>query len=170
MSAKPSPRLPLHTVEDMFDKLKFEETRLLESWSVYDSFNFIVTAHHLYYDWILCGKASTKEQTERAKGLPADAQTVFQAIIDISNGSKHWELDNKKSIDRQVVAEVTEPMCAGWDSYFLGDMVFFRFGAQFVSMAEISSLVMAYFEWVIFGEGKKTLDELSDALAAMKVP
>lgn len=56
MPAEPSPRLSLHTVEDMFDKLKLEEARLLESWSVYDSFNFIVTAHHLYYDSILCSQ------------------------------------------------------------------------------------------------------------------
>ena len=49
-------RLSQHTVEDVFDKPKFEEARLLESWSVYDSSNFIVTAHHLYYDSILCSQ------------------------------------------------------------------------------------------------------------------
>jgi hypothetical protein len=166
---KPSPRLPLNTVEEMFDKLKWENSRLRESWSVYDSFNFIVTAHHLYWDWIHEGQAANPEQVARAKTLPADAKVVFQAIIDVSNGSKHWKLDNPGSVRRQVISEVTAPTCAGWDSYFFGDMVYFRFGDHFVSMSEISALVMHYFEWVIHGSASKSLAELSEALAAMKV-
>lgn len=169
MVDKPSPRLPLNTVEEMFEKLKWEDKRLRATWSIYDSFNFIVTAHHLYWDWIHEGQAATLEQVARARALPADAKTVFQAIIDVSNGSKHWKLDNTGSIKRQVVSEVTAPVCAGWDSYFFGDMVHFRFGDHFVSMSEISALVMHYFEWVIQGSGDKSLTELSAALAAMKV-
>lgn len=67
MTQKPSPRLPLHTADDLFKKLRWEEERLEQSWSEYDSFNFIVTAHHLYFDWILKGNAATPEQVERAK-------------------------------------------------------------------------------------------------------
>lgn len=105
---------------------------------------------------------------ERARRLPADAKTVFQAVIDVSNGSQHWKLDNTGSIRRQVISEVTPPICAGWDSYFFGEMVHFRFGEHFVSMSEISALVMRYFEWVITGNGEKSLAELSASLAAMK--
>jgi len=170
MSTKPSPRLPLNTVEGMFEKLKWEESRLRESWNVYDSFNFIVTAHHLYWDWIHEGQASTAEQMARARGIPPDAKVLFQAVTDVSNGSKHWKLDNKGSQKRQVVEEVTDSICAGWDSYFFGDMIHFKFDGYFISMSELSSLVMHYLELIIHGIGQKTLDELSASLKAMKLP
>jgi len=169
MSTKPSPRLPLNTVEGMLEKLRWEESRLTESWNVYDSFNFIVTAHHLYWDWIHEGQASSAEQMARAKALPPDAKVLFQAVTDVSNGSKHWKLDNKGSQKRQVVEEVTDSICAGWDSYFFGDMIHFKFDGYFISMSELSSLVIHYFEWMIHGAGEKTLNELSASLKAMKV-
>lgn len=59
-------------------------------------------------------------------------------------------------------------MCAGWDSYFFGDMVHFEFGEYFVSISEISALVLGYFEWIIYGDGAKSVDELCAALSAMK--
>jgi len=166
MTSLPNPRLPLDTVEQMFEKLKWEEARLKESWSVYDSFNFLVTAHHLWCDWL--GHAGSTEQQARASGLPDDAKVVFQAVVDVSNGTKHWLMERPGSKKRQVVAEVTEPMCAGWDSYFFGDMVHFEFGEYFVSMSEISALVLGYFEWIIYGDGAKSVDELCAALSAMK--
>lgn len=167
MPTLPNPRLPLDTAEQMFDKLKWEEARLVESWSVYDSFNFVVTAHHLWFDWL--ANVGTPEQRDRAHALPADAKMVFQAAADVSNGTKHWRMDRPGSKKRQVVSEVTEPICAGYDSYFFGDMVHFEFGEYFMSMGELSALIMAYLEWIIYGTGDKSIDELSAALSAMKV-
>ena len=167
MSLLPNPRLPLDTMEQMFEKLKWEEARLVESWSVYDSFNFLVTAHHLWFDWL--ANAGSEEQQARAAGLPEDAKTVFQAVVDVSNGTKHWLMDRPGSKKRQVVAEVTEPICAGYDSYFFGDMIHFKFGEPFVSMSELSALVMHYMEWIIYGTGSKSIAELSAAIEAMKL-
>jgi hypothetical protein len=163
----PNPRLPLDTVEQMFDKLKWEEARLVESWSVYDSFNFIVTAHHLWFDWM--EHAGSLEQQSRAAELPDDAKMIFQAVVDVSNGTKHWVMNRPDSKKRQVVAEVTDPICAGYDSYFFGDMIHFKFDEYFVSMSEISALIMGFFEWIIYGTGEKSVDELSAAMSAMKV-
>lgn len=77
----PNPRLPLDTMEQMFDKLKWEEARLTESWSVYDSFNFIVTAHHLWFDWT--NNVGSAEQNARAAALPDDAKLFRQVLIDV---------------------------------------------------------------------------------------
>jgi len=45
------PTLGIQTSNEMFEKLKFESSRLQKSWHPYDSFNFIVTAWHLFQDW-----------------------------------------------------------------------------------------------------------------------
>lgn len=166
MTSLPNPRLPLDTIEQMFEKLRWEEARLAESWSIYDSFNFLVTAHHLWFDWLK--NAGSLEQQARGSGLPEEAKIVFQAVVDVSNGTKHWLMDRTGSKKRQVITEVTQPMCAGWDSYFFGDMVHFEFGEYFVSMSEISALIMGYLEWVVYGAGAKSVEELCSALSAMK--
>lgn len=44
---KPTTRLLLENARDLFEKLKWERGRLEEGWSVYDSFNFVVTASSL---------------------------------------------------------------------------------------------------------------------------
>lgn len=168
MAAKPLIRLPLHTAEDMLAKLKWEEQKLIDGWSVYDSYNFLVTAHHLYVDWILKGRAATPAQIARAQALPADAKEVFQAVIDVSNGSKHWKLDHPNALNRQIVEDVTDPICSGWDSFLNGDMVHFEFGGRFMSMSELSAFVMHYFDLIIYGTGTKTIAELSATLATIK--
>jgi len=169
MIDKPSPRLPLNSAEELFEKLKWEEARLCDGWSVYDSFNFVVTAYHLYYDWIKCGKAATSAQSQRANSLKPDALDLFQAVADMANGSKHFILDHAGAKNRQVVTEVTESICAGWDSYCFGNMVHIEYGVHFLSISELSALVMKYLEWIIEGGSDEPPTELSDALAAMEM-
>lgn len=169
MLQKPTTRLPINTAEEMFEKLKWEETRLVETWSVYDSYNFIVTAHHLFEDWICKGYACTVEQQHRAQNLPSEAKCVFDAVKDISNGSKHFKLTQNSSLKNQIVTEVTESGCFGYDSYVEGDMVHFAFSEYFVSMGELSALVMRYMAWIIDGEDGDALAEMAAALEGMKV-
>nr|WP_314540173.1 hypothetical protein [uncultured Massilia sp.] len=169
MTEKQIPRLAIHTPVDLFDKLKWELNRLQNGWGIYDSFNFIVTAHHLYYDWIDEGKAASAEQVERKNALPQDAKDVFQAIVDVSNSCKHWHLTNPGSLKRQVVLEVAEPSIASLDAYVWGPMVYFDFKGHYVSMSEMSALVMTYLEWIINGGDDAVLDEMSSALKGMKV-
>lgn len=166
---KPSTRLPLATAEELFEKLKWDEQQLDESWGVFQTFNFIVTAHHLYFDWIIKGRGATSEQTARANSLPADARTLFQAVTEVSNGSKHWALTRQDVIDRQVVTEVTEPIIADYDSYFFGEMVHLSFDGRFMSMFQLSGIIMSYFEWIIHGGDDAVLNELSAALATAKI-
>lgn len=92
----------------MYEKLKWEAQRLEDGWSVYDSFNFVVTAHHLYHDWIKnCG---SPEEKAKKCSLPEPAKMILQSIVDLSNGNKHWKLTNKETLERQVVTKVYEPI------------------------------------------------------------
>ena len=163
---KPSPRMPINTVEELFDKLKWEESRLVESWSVYDSWNFIVTAYHLYCDWIEKeGSMATQAQRERLDALPPEAKILFKAVRQVANASKHFDLDSAKKY--QIVGEITPPEVSDYDSYFFGEMIYLPYDDYRVSMSAASALIMRYFEWVIYGGDNAFLEEIPAALAGM---
>lgn len=170
MSEKVPTRLALDTAEDMFDKLKWEEARLDESWDVYDSFNFIVTAHHLYVDWLRPDSA-TASQIARKDALPEEAKDVFRAVIDVSNGSKHWKMTNKRSLDAQVIVSMDRPVIGCYYAYFANKpMAYFRFKGYELSMAELSGFVMSYCDWILNGEGQPFPAELTSNLRALLIP
>ena len=158
MSEKALTRLALDTAEDMFKKLKWDEQQLVDSWGVYPSFNFIVTAHHLYFDWIIKGRGARPEQTDRASRLPPDGKLLFQAITEVSNGTKHWKLTHKDVLANQVITDVSEPEVSDYDSYFFGEMVYLSYGGHRLSMSTASALIMHYFEWIIYGGDEAILD------------
>lgn len=169
LNKKPSPRLPLHTVEELFEKLKYDESRLEQSWSVYDTFNFVVTAHHLYIDWLQGKRGATAEQAHRAHNLSDEAKIFFKAITEVSNGTKHWELTDPNKKEKQIIDEVTPPCIADYDSYIFGEMVHFRFDGYYISIFAASALIIGYFEWMIFGKDRTAKDELDAALANFKI-
>lgn len=149
--SKPPTRFGLETCQDMYEKLKWEAHRLEDGWSVYDSFNFVVTAHHLYHDWIKnCGSPEAKA---KKCSLPEPAKIVLQSIVDLSNGNKHWKLTNEKTLERQVVTKVYEPIRGDWYAYFVaGPMVYVELGDYILSMTELVYQVISYFKW-IFEDG-----------------
>ena len=171
MLNKPSPRLPLDSVEELFDKLKWEETRLVDSWGVYDSWNFLLTAHHLYHDWF--GGKKLSPATDEQKGrrllientLPS-IKKLFHAISDVANGNKHFDLDSAKK--KQIVHEATEPEISDYDSYFYGEMIYISFDDYRVSMFAGSEMVIRCLDWIIYGGDQTVLDEVSSALVEMK--
>lgn len=145
--SKPPTRFSLETCEDMHEKLKWEAQRLENGWSVYDSFNFVVTAHHLYHDWIeCCGSAGVKNKKLL---LPAHAKMVMQSIVDLSNGNKHWQMTQKGSLERQVITQVHERGINDMFAYLLaGPMVYIEFDDYKLSMAELVHQVLGYFKWM----------------------
>lgn len=170
MSENAPTRLALDTAGDMFDKLKWEETRLVDSWGVYDSFNFIVTANHLFVDWVSPGSATDSQITRKAD-LPQGAKDVFQAIIDVSNGSKHWQMTNPNSLKRQVIVRIVRPVIGCWYAFAENKpMAYFDFAGYSLSMAELSAFVMRYFEWILNGEGQEFPTELTANLEALRTP
>lgn len=148
---KPPTRFSLETCQDMYEKLKWEAQRLENGWSVYDSFNFVVTAHHLYHDWIEnCGSSET---IGKKLSLPESAKMVMQTIIDLSNGNKHWQMTNESSLKRQVVTKVYEPVIWDWHAFYVtGPMVYVDCGDYRFSMGALMDQVLGYFKW-IFEDG-----------------
>jgi hypothetical protein len=168
MTVPPSPRLPINTVEELFDKLRWEEARLVESWSVYDSWNFVVTTYHLCEDWIRKeGSVATQAQRDRLGKLPPEAERLFKAIRQIANASKHFDLLPKWKM-HQIVGEISEPGISDYDSYIFGEMISIPYDDYLVSMSAASAMVMRYLEWVIYGGDNASFGDIAEALASMK--
>jgi hypothetical protein len=167
-SSRPLTRFGLETCQDMYEKLKWEAHRLEDGWGVYDTFNFVVTAHHLYVDWIdNCGDPEVKA---KKLSLPESAKMVLQSIINLANGNKHWILTNKRSLERQVITKVYEPIVGDWYAYFIaGPMVYVDFGDYSLSMMELVDQVLGYFKW-IFEDGDIAFPlELQNQLEQYKI-
>jgi hypothetical protein len=146
---KPVTRLQLENAVDLFAKLQWEKGRLEDGWGVYDSFNFVVTAHHLYVDWLKVENGAPERSVAKKAQLPAEIKIVFQAAIDISNGSKHWALTNKRSLENQVVTKIDGPVIADWWSYSVGGpMVYVDFDGYSTSMMEFSELIVGAMAWI----------------------
>lgn len=146
-SSLPSPRIPIHTCEGLFEKLKWEYQRLQGEWNEYNSFNFIVTAYHLYCDWI--DKAGSQAQKRRKNGLPADARKLFFVLRDITNASKHWTLDRPNQ-EKRVVDDVSDPKIADWDAYFnTGPVLYVSVNQANLSMPEVARLAVETLQWLL---------------------
>jgi hypothetical protein len=168
-SNKPATRFGLETCQDMYEKLKWEAQRLENGWGVYDTFNFVVTAHHLYVDWIRnCGSPEIKE---KMNSLPESAKMVMQSITDLANGNKHWQMTNPRSLERQVITNVDEPIIGDYYAYYVaGPMVYVDLDEYSFSMMELMDQVLGLFKW-IFEDGDIAFPmELQNQLEMRRTP
>lgn len=165
--SKAPTRLALHTCEELVEKLKWDATRLEDGWRAYDSFNFVITAHHLFVDWIdSCGSPAAKEN--KAK-LPKAALLVFQAIADLANGSKHWQMTRAGSLKNQIVTGVSEPVIGDWYSYFIaGPVVYVDFDRYSLSMVAIVGQVLGWFQWIFEDAADDMAQQLCEQLEYWK--
>lgn len=158
-----SPRLPIDSCEALFEKLKWDFVQLEKEWiSPYCTFNFVVTAYHLYQDWLK--RAGTVEQKERRAQLPENGKLLFEVWRDITNASKHWEL-NERSQSQQVVNEVSAPQIGDWYAYLVtGPVIYVQVGQARPSLPELAQVTIWCFKWLIEGEQSFALSELQRQL------
>lgn len=159
----PVPRLSIDSCEALFEKLKWDFGQLEKEWtSPFCTFNFVVTAYHLYQDWIM--RAGTDEQRQRKAELPANGILLFDAWRDITNATKHWEL-NERSQSRQVVKEVSDPQIADWYAYFVaGPVIYVQVGEARPSLPELAFVTILCFKWLLQGEQEFTFADLERQL------
>ena len=146
-TTKSSPRLPFGTCEDLFSKLKLDFEDLKKDWSEQHTFNFIVTAYHLYQDWI--DRVGSSEMKRKKNQLPPQAKLLVNVFRDITNATKHWKLD-KGSQAKQVVDGVSQPQIADWYAYFkAGPVIYVDVDGARPSMPELSHVAIKLFEWLL---------------------
>jgi hypothetical protein len=135
---------------DLYEKLKYESKRLENGWHHYDSFNFIVTAWHLYHDWIKSDDPKSISKRKRnPQKLPNSMRLVMDTVRDLANGSKHFQLDPKPAANRRI-EEILDGNEVGWYQYFYRERVP---GVTiekhwYFSIRSLLNFIMKYFEWV----------------------
>jgi hypothetical protein len=158
-----APRLPLHSCEDLLAKVRWDHEQLKQGWDAYRSFNFIITANHLYKDWL--NRVGTPRQRRRKQNLPTQAKRVFKMLGDLANASKHWDLDAKNQAN-QVVTAVSTPQIADWYAYFVaGPVIYVEMDGARSSMPELASIAVRCLDWIVNAEAAHFPAELLDDIA-----
>jgi len=134
----------------MLAKLKWDQQQFEGGWDEYKTFNFVLTAHHLFTDWI--DSIGTREHKNKRKLLPENAKLIFSAWRDITNASKHCTL-NPDGKRKQVVTEVTKPRIGDWHAYFItGPVIYVSIGAARPGLPQLANVTVRTFDWIINAE------------------
>lgn len=148
---KPSPRLVLDTCSDLFEKLKFDFEEFKGDNSTYRAFNFVVTAWHLYNDWIDAIGSTNAQEKKRSleKCRSGHAILLVNIMRDITNATKHWELDSKSKA-KQIVDSVSTPIIGDWSAYFLhGPTIYICVKGTNFGSVEVFSAAIKLFDWML---------------------
>jgi hypothetical protein len=160
----PSPRIPLNSCSALLEKLKWDYAQFEHGWTEYRTFNFVITAYHLYGDWIKSiGTPSQKARKSTISGH-RKGKLLFNTLRDITNATKHWELDeaNKR---RQVVSEVTSPQIADWYAFLIaGPVVYVTVGDARPSMPELADMTVKCLSWIVDGTDSLIPKDIDDGL------
>ncbi|NTW70361.1 MAG: hypothetical protein HGB23_11050 [Chlorobiaceae bacterium] len=143
------PVLGIDSSQDMFEKLKYESSRLQQGWHPYDAFNFLVTAWHLFEDWkksdILGALSKVKRQRTR---LPIEMNLVLDVVRDLVNGSKHFLLDLGAAAKRRVNEVHTGDEFGFYEYFFHENLPAVTVDDHwYFSIRVLNNLMMKYFEW-----------------------
>jgi hypothetical protein len=166
----PSPRVPLHSCEALLDKLKWDYVQFEQGWTEYRTFNFIITAYHLYGDWIKSIGAPSQKVRKTTLSTHPKGKLLFNTLRDMTNATKHWELDAANK-SRQVVSEVTSPQIADWYAHLIaGPVVYVTVGDARPSMPELADMAVKCLDWIINGDGSSIPTDIEDGLHAIFRP
>lgn len=152
LAGREGPVLGIGSSVDLHEKLKFEGARLEGSWHSYDAFNFVLTAWHLYQDWLPGDRRGRPKQARKKldkKGLPVEMILVLDVLRDLSNGSKHLQLD-PSAAKKRVISETHSGEIANWWAYFFQERILgVTTGSDYYfSIRKLRNVTLAYFDWV----------------------
>lgn len=166
---KDGPTLGLRCSQDLYHKLIFDAERLSKDWNGYDAFNFLVTAWHLFNDWLKSDPKKALSRSKRNKRiLCSEMVLVLDVVKDLVNGSKHFELD-KKNADNRKVEQTHNGLEADYYSFFfhedtLGVSVV---GNWYFSIRVLHNIIINYYHWV-FDDNKPCREFPPEILEAIE--
>jgi hypothetical protein len=150
------PRIGINSSFDMYAKLLHESARLKADWrNSFDTFNFLVTAWHLFHDWPKCEPkdALTRLKRQRTQ-IPGEMIFILDIVKDITNGSKHFQLDPSAAKAR-VVSEIHTGFEVSYYQLLVRrrlpglDARSTKVGLKgYFSIVVLHNILMRYFEWV----------------------
>lgn len=168
ISARDGPVLGIDSSTAMFEKLKYESSRLQQGWHPYDAFNFLVTAWHLFEDWPKSDdpRALCRMKRQRHR-LHQHMNFVLDVVRDLVNGSKHFHLTPDAAAKRRV-GEVHTGEEVGFYEYFFHENLpaVTVEDHWYLSIRVLHNLMMRYFEWT-FDDSAPVEDFPCDLLEAI---
>lgn|SRR5690554_1104106 len=136
---------------DLYEKLKYESERLKDGWHHYDAFNFLVTAWHLYEDWLKNeDKKLLCKQKRNPNKLSPQMRMVLNTVRDLTNGSKHFKLTDKYK-NKSGVSKIHSGCEGGsWYSFLFHEKMY---GVtvednSYFSIRLLNDFIMRYYQWV----------------------
>lgn len=168
IAGRDGPVLGISSSVAMFEKLKYESSRLQVGWHPYDAFNFLLTAWHLFEDWTKSDdpRALCRMKRQRRR-LPPPMNLALDVVRDLVNGSKHFQLTPDAAAKRRV-GEVHAGDEVGFYEYFFHENLpaVTVENHWYFSIRVLNNLMMRYFEWT-FDDSTPVEDfpgELLDAI------
>ncbi|MDP1889201.1 hypothetical protein [Polaromonas sp.] len=152
LQSREGPVLGIGSSAELYEKLKFEGARLRTEWHPYDAFNFVLTAWHLYQDWLPVDRLNRPSHASaklNKRKLPEEMVLVLDVLRDLSNGSKHLTLD-PGSAGKRVVSSTHSGEISSYWAYFFQERIVGVTTANYYyfSIRKLSDIVLAYFAWV----------------------
>lgn len=152
LQGREGPVLGIGASAELYEKLKFEGARLRTEWHPYDAFNFVLTAWHLYQDWLPADRLNRPSHASaklKKRKLPEEMVLVLDVLRDLSNGSKHLNLD-PGSADKRVVSSTHSGEISSFSAYFFQEGIVGVTTADYYyfSIRKLSDIILAYFAWV----------------------
>lgn len=150
IASRTGPVLGIESSADMFDKLKYESSRLKQGWHPYDAFNFLVTAWHLFEDWTKSDDSRSLCRMKRQRRrLPSEMEFVLDIVRDLVNGGKHFQL-TPDSAQKRRVGEVHTGEEVGFYEYLFHESLpaVTVDGRWYFSIRVLHNIVLKYFDWV----------------------
>jgi hypothetical protein len=148
------PSIGINSSFDMYAKLRHESIRLQADWrNSFDTFNFLVTAWHLYHDWPKCEPKGSLTRLKRHRSqIPEEMVFVLDIVKDITNGSKHFYL-TKEASTKRVVNEIHNGEEYGFYEFFFRESIPGLDANSgklkgYFSIRVLHNILMRYFDWV----------------------
>jgi hypothetical protein len=136
-----------NSAQDVFEKLKRDAIKLEKDYRSKDEcFNFLLTAWHLYYDWMKNDiKLSQLAKNKHELAKPAMG-SMAHALEVVANSNKHIRVRNNRNVTETKYGEVVD-----WYSFFKGDFPTIITDKAEYPLWRMKDILIEYFEWIFDG-------------------
>lgn len=138
------------TAKGVFEKLKRDVAILEADYRNKDAiFNFVITAYHLYDDWLKKDPLISQLQRDKYNSTKNELKDLIGALYAVANSSKHSVLKEYKvnNVDFNVVGtsygEVTD-----WLSFYLAKFPTINTKEAQYDLWQLDKVYVEYLEWV----------------------
>jgi len=138
----------LNTCHDIFEKLKYETKLLDDDPSLFNWFNFSLTAWHLYRDWLPKDPKRPALFKDKKQHTPQRMIDTINVLRDLAIGNKHLTFWNGPWTNKKVTDAHPPDIRSLWSFITNKPQIGIWLDQTYYTMQEIKGLALSYFEWL----------------------